>query len=152
MLVPSNATAFFIPCLSKLRTSPLPSTKITASLESTLGPAGNLPLNLTISSVCRTCRTVSVIVEPALLESLIKSINNVRARSIITSRLELRLSSKVVTFTVALQGPTRSTVSSAAAKTDVSTWSILEEITISPVDLPLSLLISTSTRPIRPLF
>ena len=70
----------------------------------------------------------------------------------ITSRLVARLSSNAVTFTVALQGPTLSTVSNAAAKTDVSTWSILEEITISPVDLPLSLFISTSTRPIRPLF
>ena len=93
-----------------------------------------------------------MIVEPAPLESLIKLIKSVRARSMIISRFELRLSSNVVIFTVALQGPTRSTVSSAAAKTEVSTWSILEVITISPTDFPLSLFISTSTRPIRPLF
>ena len=70
----------------------------------------------------------------------------------IISRFEVLLSSKAVTFTVALQGPTLSTVSKAAAKTEVSTWSILDEISISPLDLPLSLLMSTSTRPILPLF
>ena len=40
ILVPSTAIAFFIPYLSRLRTSLLPSTTMIASLLSMFGPAG----------------------------------------------------------------------------------------------------------------
>src|SRR3989442_13643897 len=75
-----------------------------------------------------------------------------RARSMILFRFVTRVSSTLSTLIVALHGPTRSIVSRAAARIEVSTWSSEDGIRVVPSVRPFLLWTSTSIRPMRPLF
>ena len=74
------------------------------------------------------------------------------ALSIMRTLLDIRTSSIFSTPKDALQGPTLSMVSRAAASIAVSTWSRLEGMMTLPLDLPFFESTFTSIRPILPLF
>src|SRR5437870_600662 len=151
--VPSTAIAFLIPERRRFRTSWRPSTMIIASLSATFGPAGSRSApNETISDTCTLWRTSSRRSDPEVFDSSTMGESRERARSMILFRFVTRVSSTLSTLIVALHGPTRSIVSRAAARIEVSTWSSEDGIRIVPSLRPFLLWTSTSIRPMRPLF
>src|SRR5213594_4421439 len=151
--VPSTAIAFLIPERRRFRTSWRPSTMMIASLSATFGPAGSRSApNETISDTCTLWRTSSRRSDPEVFDSSTMDESRERARSMILFRFVTRVSSTLSTLIVALHGPTRSIVSSAAARIEVSTWSSEDGIRIVPSLRPFLLWTSTSIRPMRPLF
>src|SRR2546426_7475116 len=152
-LVPSTAIAFLMPDRRSVRTSCRPSTMMIASLSAMFGPAGSRSdPNETISDTWTLCRTSSRRSEPEVFESSTMDARRARARSMILFLFVTRTSSTFSTLIVALHGPTRSIVSRAAAKMDVSTWSSEDGIRIRPSLRPFLLCTSTSMRPMRPPF
>src|SRR2546428_553043 len=152
-LVPSTAIAFLMPDRRSVSTSCRPSTMMIASLSAMFGPAGSRSdPNETISDTWTLCRTSSSRSEPEVFESSTMVARRARARSMILFRFVTRTSSTFSTLIVALHGPTRSIVSRAAAKMDVSTWSNEDGIRIRPSLRPFLLCTSTSMRPMRPPF
>src|SRR5438309_249455 len=151
--VPSTAIAFLMPDRRRFRTSCRPSTMMIASLSVTFGPAGSRSApNETISDTWTLWRTSSSRSDPEVFDSSTMADRSERARSMILFRFVTRVSSTLSTLIVALHGPTRSIVSRAAAKIEVSTWSSEEGIRIVPSLRPFLLCTSTSIRPMRPLF
>src|SRR5438132_479846 len=151
--VPSTAIAFLMPDRRSVSTSCRPSTMMIASLSAMFGPAGSRsdPKD-TISDTWTLCRTSSRRSEPEVFESSTMDARRARARSMILFRFVTRTSSTFSTLIVALHGPTRSIVSRAAAKMDVSTWSSEDGMRIKPSLRPFLLCTSTSMRPMRPPF
>ena len=141
--------AFLIPNFNRFLTSFRPSTIIRASLLAAFGPQVIPEMLVSVPSVS-TLRTSSKMLllsfEPSFTMLRSKSF----ARSMTVSRLTLCIFSILATLIVALHGPIRSIVSSAAPTTAVDTWSRLLGSRISPDTLPLLDLRSTSTWPIRP--
>src|SRR3990170_766876 len=136
--VPSTATAFLIPDRRRFRTSCRPSTIRIASLSATFGPAGRRSgPNEAISETCTDARTSSSRSTPVAFEPSSIWPRSCFARSTILFRFVTRTSSTFSTLIVALHGPTRSIVSSAAAMIDVSTWSRLDGIYTRPAPRPL---------------
>ncbi|OPX76217.1 MAG: hypothetical protein A4E43_01349 [Methanosaeta sp. PtaB.Bin005] len=152
-LVPPTATAFLMPYLSRLSTSALPSTTKIASESRTLGPAGRLSLPKWIISSTRTdCFISSVISSVSRMFSSNISTRIRLALSITYLLLEARTSSMRLMAILAMQGPTRSMVSRAAASMAVSTLSKLEGIEMVPLDFPPLDVICTSILPNLPVF
>ena len=122
-----------------------------ASDSRTLGPAGAFSSPTEpIFSILRLWRTSSSSSSESIVPSSKRSIRISFARSTIFLRLLTRMSSTDATITRATQGPTRSMVSSDAARIAVSARSREVEIRISPVVSPFLLVIWTSILPTRP--
>ena len=117
---PIVAIAFLIPNFNSWRTSFRPSTIMSASLSLTLGPAVIPEISFSASSV-KTARTSSKIFLDSSCPELTISSNNVFARPMTLSRLADTMFSIDVTLIMALHGPIRSIVSSAAPITAVLT-------------------------------
>src|SRR6266545_636513 len=151
--MPSTAIAFLMPERRRFRTSWRPSTMMIASLSATFGPEGRRSgPNETISETWTLILTSSKRSVPDVFDSSTIWLSSDRARSMILLRFVTRTSSTLSTRIEALHGPTRSIVSSAAAKIDVSTWSSEDGMRIVPSLRPFLLCTSTSMRPMRPLF
>ena len=152
-LVPPTATAFLMPYLSRLSTSARPSTTRMASESSTFGPAGRLSLPRCVISSTRTdCFISSVISSVSRMFSSNISTSMRLARSMTYFLLAARTSSMRLTAMRAMQGPTRSMVSRAAAKMAVSTLSKLDGMEMVPLDFPPLDAIWTSILPNLPVF
>jgi len=151
MTVPFMPMTFLKPFLSRFKTSARPSTMMTSSLSSMVGPAGHRSLPYSVISMTRmACDTSSVSSWLSGKTLSVKVFKSSFARSMTKVLLLMRTSSIFSTLTFALQGPMRCIVSSAAAMMAVSALSKELGIMIFPVAFPARGSSRTSMRAILP--
>ncbi len=148
--VPSTAIAWLMPHFIRLSTSALPSTMIISSLLVSPGPAGRLSgPNFVMPAFLPFVTAVVISPLPGAISSsqpfkmLIALLTTFR-------RFAPRMSSTFSRVTLAVHGPTLSTVSTDAARIAVAVLFSETGITISPLLFPPSDLITIWILPIRP--
>jgi hypothetical protein len=137
MLVPSTAIVLVIPLFIRLMISARPSTMIISLLPASSGPAGSLSGPYLVRPLLLALETADVISSVPGVMSSSQPLRMLIALLTTLRRFAPRISSNLRRVTLAVHGPTRSTVSRDAANIAVAVLLSDTGITISPLLLPL---------------